>query len=74
MERIINLERDMTDVKVSLARVETRLGSIEANMVTKGQMAVWALIALLTAGGSFVGGVAWVVEHYLAPILSKLPV
>lgn len=69
--RIINLERDMTDIKVSIARVETRLAHIETNMVTKGQMAVWALIAIITVGSSFLGGLAWLVQQYLAPILAK---
>ncbi|KRV72654.1 hypothetical protein AO738_03925 [Pseudomonas citronellolis] len=74
--RIINLERDMTDVKVALGKVETRLEGIEARMVTKGQMAIWALSSLLVVGGSFFAAVWWVVQQYLAPILSaigKLP-
>lgn len=70
--RIINLERDMTDVKVAIGKVETRLENIEKNMVTKGQLAVYALLGLM----AMVGGGWWVVQQYLAPILSaigKLP-
>ncbi|WP_201752549.1 hypothetical protein [Pseudomonas knackmussii] len=70
--RIINLERDMTDVKVAIGKVETRLESIQSNMVTKGQLAVYALLGLMAVGG----GGWWVVQQYLAPILAaigKLP-
>ena len=74
--RIINLERDMTDVKVAIGKVETRLENIEKNMVTKGQFAIWSLTAILIVGGSFTGAIWWVVQQYLAPILAaigKLP-
>lgn len=74
--RIINLERDMTDVKVAVGKVETRLENIEKNMVTKSQIASWALGSLLVVGGSFFAAVWWVVQQYLAPILAaigKLP-
>jgi len=67
--RIINLERDMTDVKVALGKVETRLESIEKTMLTKGQTAVYALIAGMAV---FAGG-WWVVQQYLAPLVAGLP-
>lgn len=67
--RIINLERDMTDVKVSLGKVETRLEHIQASMMTKGQMAVYAFLSLLAV----LGGGWWIVQQYLAPILAALP-
>lgn len=70
--RIINLERDMTDVKVSVGKVETRLETIQSTMVTKGQLAVYALLGLIAVGG----GGWWIVQQYLAPILAaigKLP-
>ncbi|EJY6040560.1 TPA: hypothetical protein NI581_005469 [Pseudomonas aeruginosa] len=66
--RIINLERDMTDVKVAIGKVETRLENIERNMVTKGQLAVYALLGLMT----MVGAGWWVVQQYLAPILAAI--
>ncbi|HCF5266206.1 TPA: hypothetical protein NIG45_006031 [Pseudomonas aeruginosa] len=70
--RIINLERDMTDVKVAIGKVETRLETIQSTMVTKGQLAVYALLGLIAVGG----GGWWIVQQYLAPILAaigKLP-
>lgn len=70
--RIINLERDMTDVKVAIGKVETRLENIQSTMVTKGQLAVYALLGLVAVGG----GGWWIVQQYLAPILAaigKLP-
>lgn len=71
--RIRALESGMTDVKVSLGKIETRLDHIEKNMVTKGQIALWALVCLLAAGGSTVGGIWWMVQQYLSPILKALP-
>lgn len=68
--RIINLERDMTDVKVALGKVETRLENIENTMLTKGQMAVYALLGAM----GVIGGSWWVIQQYLAPILTRLPV
>lgn len=44
----------MTDVKVAVGKIETRLESIEKHMVTKGQMAVWALSAMLEGVQNFV--------------------
>ena len=67
--RITNLERDMTEVKVSLGKVETRLGHIDANMLTKGRAAVLAL----SAGIAVFAGGWWIVQQYLAPILANLP-
>ena len=71
--RIANLENGMTDVKVALGKVETRLQSIEQNMVTKGQMAVWAMLGMATVGASIIGSLAWLAQQYLAPILAALP-
>lgn len=58
----------MTDVKVAIGKVETRLENIERNMVTKGQLAVYALLGLM----AMVGAGWWVVQQYLAPILSEI--
>lgn len=71
--RIRALESGMTDAKVSLGKIETRLEHIEKNMVTKGQMAIWALLGLIAFGGSTAGGVWWIVQQYLSPILKALP-
>lgn len=67
--RIINLERDMTDAKVALAKVETRLENIERTMLTKGQTAAYALIA----GMAVFGAGWWVVQQYLAPLVANIP-
>ena len=67
--RIINLERDMTDVKVAMGKLETRLENIEKTMLTKGQTAVYALMAGLAV---FAAG-WWVVQQYLAPLVAALP-
>lgn len=66
--RIINLERDMTDVKVAIGKVETRLEGIQSTMITKGQLAVYALLGLMAMGG----GGWWIVQQYLAPILAAI--
>lgn len=67
--RITNLERDMTDVKVALGKVETRLETIEKTMLTKGQTAVYALIA----GIAVFGAGWWIVQQYLAPLVANIP-
>ena len=67
--RIANLERDMTDVKVALGKVETRLSHIETTMLTKGQTAAYALLGMIAVFGAG----WWVVQQYLAPLVSALP-
>ncbi len=67
--RIRDLERDMTDMKVALGKVETRLENISQNMLTKAQMAIYTLgvgIVVFSAGW-------WVVQQYLAPLVANLP-
>ncbi|MBS3184513.1 hypothetical protein JIQ88_05470 [Pseudomonas sp. PCH44] len=66
--RIINLERDMTDAKIALAKVETRLEHIEKTMLTKGQTAAYALVA----GIAVFGAGWWVVQQYLAPLVASI--
>ena len=67
--RIMNLERDMVDTKVALAKVETRLENIEKTMLTKGQTAAYALLT----GIAVFGAGWWVVQQYLAPLVANLP-
>jgi len=67
--RIINLERDMTDIKVALGKVETRLENIEKTMLTKGQTAVYSLLA----GMAVFGAGWWIVQQYLAPLVANIP-
>jgi len=71
--RISNLEQNMTDSKVSLGRMEVRLGHIEENMLTKGRAAVYALASLIAVGTAVLGGGWWVVQQYLSPILAAIP-
>ncbi|WP_193557145.1 hypothetical protein [Pseudomonas rhizoryzae] len=67
--RIRALESGMTDVKVALGKIETRLDFIERNMITKGQLAIYALLTVL----SIAAGGWWIVQQYLAPILRAIP-
>lgn len=67
--RLTNLERDMTEVKVAIGKVETRIEHIERQMLTKGQTAVYALLA----GIAVFGAGWWVVQQYLAPLVASLP-
>lgn len=67
--RIRALESGMTDVKVSLGKIETRLDHIERNMITKGQLAVYALVGAIAV----LAGGWWIVQQYLSPILKSLP-
>ena len=67
--RLTNLERDMTDVKVAIGKVETRIEHIETHMLTKGQTAAYALVA----GIAVFGAGWWVVQQYLAPLVAGLP-
>lgn len=68
-QRILNLENNMTDVKVAIGKVETRLDTIERTMLTRGQAAVYSLVSVL----AMLGAGWWVVQQYLAPILAGIP-
>lgn len=67
-DRLRDLERDMTDMKVAVGKIETRLQGIEQNMLTKGQMAIYALLA----GIGVFGAGWWIVQQYLSPILTGI--
>ena len=64
-DRIINLESQVSQLRVDMAEVKTKVTHIESSMLTKGQAATSALIAVL----SILAGGWWVVQQYLAPIL-----
>jgi hypothetical protein len=67
--RLANLERDVTEIKVSMGKIETRIARIESDMLTKGFAAVVAVGVMIT----IVGGAWWIVQQYLAPLIQNLP-
>ncbi|GGY87844.1 hypothetical protein [Shewanella fodinae] len=67
--RVARLEENVTDIKVSVGKIETRLDYIEKNMFTKGMAAAYALVAVIAV---FSAG-WWIVQQYLSPILHALP-
>lgn len=67
--RLANLERDVTEIKVSMGKIETRIARIESDMFTKQFAGVVAVGIMLT----IVGGAWWIVQQYLTPIIQHLP-
>jgi len=66
------IQGDVNVLKTQSAVLVERTEAIKSDMVTKGQLALYAA-ATLTA---ILGGVWWIVQQYLSPILaglSKLP-
>lgn len=64
---------DMVALKLASASVESKLRDIDRHMVTKGQLAIWAMLMVIAgAGGAFAGG-WWIIQQYLAPILKAIP-
>lgn len=61
------------DTSVFIGRTEVRLDQLTQNSVTKGQIAVWVLGAIVTALIGLAGAVWWLAEKYLIPILERLP-
>lgn len=64
---------DIVEMKIGAVSMDSRLKNIEENMVTKGQLAIWALLMVLTGAGTVVGGGWWIVQQYLSPILRAMP-
>lgn len=63
---------DVSGLKVSAKSAEVTLTNINSHMVTKGQLAVWALIGLATVTGSILAGLWWLAQQYLSPIMKTL--
>lgn len=60
---------DIVALKVASSAADGKLEKIDSHMVTKAQLSMYAVIALLAVAGSG----WWVVQQYLAPILKALP-
>jgi hypothetical protein len=56
------IDQDLTAIKVSIARIETRL----ENVATK----TWVLGGAIAVLVALVGGFWWIAQQYLAPILA----
>ncbi|MEA3233873.1 hypothetical protein OP492_04310 [Pseudomonas mosselii] len=67
------ISADVSSLKVSAKSVEVTLGHVDTHMVTKGKLALWALIGLATVVGSAFGVAWWLAQQYLGPILKSLP-
>ncbi|MFJ5538579.1 hypothetical protein [Vreelandella titanicae] len=67
-ERITNLESQVSQLRVDMAEVKTKVSYIEKTMLTKGRAAVIALGVVVSV---FVGG-WWIVQQYLSPILTTI--
>jgi len=66
------IQGDVNVLKTQSAVLMERTAGIEKNMITKGQLAVYAFLALITVGAGAIGGTIWIVQQYLAPILASL--
>ncbi len=64
---------DVSGLKVSAKSTEIKLEHVSSHMVTKGQLALWALVGLATVVGSAIGATWWLAQQYLGPILKYLP-
>lgn len=64
---------DVSGLRVSAKSAEVMLGHMDSHMVTRGKLALWALIGLATVVGSAIGVTWWLAQQYLGPILKSLP-
>jgi len=63
------MSADLVSMKLSTASIDAKLGNVDKHMVTKGQLAIYALLTLLP----IMGGGWWIVQQYLVPIFKALP-
>lgn len=66
-DRIVNLESQVSQLRVDMAEVKTKVSHIETTMLTKGRAATIALGVVVSV---FLGG-WWIVQQYLSPILAS---
>lgn len=63
------ISSDIVALKLSNSSIDSKVASVDKHMVTKGQLAMYALLTTL----SILGGGWWIVQQYLAPIFKALP-
>lgn len=63
------LVSDMAAVKIDVGKTDIRLSNIESHMVTKGQLATYILMAVLSTLGVLLGSGWWAIQQYLIPVL-----
>lgn len=59
----------MATVQVSVGKADVRLSNIESHMVTKGQLATYPLLAVLSTLSVILGAGWWAIQQYLIPVL-----
>lgn len=59
----------MATVQVSVGKADVRLSNIESHMVTKGQLAMYTLLAVLSTLSVILGAGWWAIQQYLIPVL-----
>lgn len=64
-----SISSEMVELKIGAVSMDARLKNIEQHMVTKGQLALYALGTMIT----ICGGGWWIIQQYLAPILRAMP-
>jgi len=73
--RVEHLERDISDIKVTLARIEAKLDGVSLRFDSVvSWKAAFAGLAVMTLGllgviGTVIGAAWWMAQQYLAPIL-----
>lgn len=66
---ISELKSDVKAISSDLVALKIQVAHLDKHMVTKAQLASYALLTLLPV----LGGGWWIVQQYLAPILKALP-
>jgi hypothetical protein len=63
------IEADISSIKVSIGRVETQM----THVATKAWIMASVIIVLAGILVSVFGGLAWISQQYLAPLLRSIP-
>lgn len=59
----------MSAAQINIGKTDVRLSNIESHMVTKGQLAMYTLLAVLSTLGVILGAGWWAIQQYLIPVL-----